>query len=234
VPNERWPHRRSARSLHQNPLSDPQRTHARTHTYIHTQTHTHTHTHTCTRVCGNDGDANDAKADHTTRPRQILSNLAQHRAARDLMRDGPVLDSLKCLSSRPLSYGTLDYSHYLLQVSLPCPFRFHPTIFPPLSSSSCFPPPSPLPLSLLSFPRTHARCHCLFLASPSPHPFPARPSPPSPTCTRGVFGTRYLTVPRFCWGWWWVQGRHLALCMSQHPRLGSESKLALLDPALMR
>jgi hypothetical protein len=31
-----------------------------------------------------------------------------------------------------------------------------------------------------------------------------------------------------------TQERHLMLCMSQHGRLGADSKLALLDPALMR
>ena len=31
-----------------------------------------------------------------------------------------------------------------------------------------------------------------------------------------------------------MQERHLTLCMSQHGRLGADSKLALLDPALMR
>jgi len=33
---------------------------------------------------------------------------------------------------------------------------------------------------------------------------------------------------------WLLQERHVALAMSQHVKLGSNSKLALLDPALMR
>ena len=49
---------------------------------------------------------------------QILSNLAMHRQARERMRDGAILDALRCISNRPLSHGTLDCSHYLLQV--PC------------------------------------------------------------------------------------------------------------------
>eukprot|EP00293_Proteomonas_sulcata_P001776 CAMPEP_0184326092 /NCGR_PEP_ID=MMETSP1049-20130417/142376_1 /TAXON_ID=77928 /ORGANISM="Proteomonas sulcata, Strain CCMP704" /LENGTH=271 /DNA_ID=CAMNT_0026648263 /DNA_START=20 /DNA_END=835 /DNA_ORIENTATION=- len=33
---------------------------------------------------------------------------------------------------------------------------------------------------------------------------------------------------------WVLRDRHVGLCMSQHPRLGADSKLAMLDPAVMR